>query len=92
MPCARCSYQILRSAVQELARTGLVTMPSGLELLTARACQQLHEQQQGEQRSREGTAMAAVGAEVAQPEGETEDAELSQGAHPARCLCVPAFF
>ena len=35
--------------------------------------------------------MAAVGAEVAQPEGETEDAELSQGAEPPRCLCVPAF-
>ena len=92
MPCARCSYQILRSAVQELARTGLVTMRSGLELLTARACQHLHEQQQSEQRSREGTAMAAVGAEVAQPEGETEDAELSQGAEPPRRLCVPAFF
>ena len=37
--------------------------------------------------------MAAVGAEVAQPEGEDEaDAELSQGAQPARGLWVPAFF
>ena len=68
-------------------------MPSGLELLTARACQQLHEQQQREQRSREGTAMAAVGAEVAQPEGEDEaDAELSQGAQPARGLWCLLFF